>query len=515
MTRKIRSLVPQVCPQCEAKRSFSILKDRLLCRRCGHVLRRKDHQPRTAKDVAPGETATTKPQPTSSTDGPRKPLQLSMLSTFKAGDVSSWARASYNSGVSYLRQEKWQEAVESFQSAINRERNFLEAHYALGLLLNNPVEKRKHLGKVVALNANHLEAIHELMILDGKIDADSDALNPYAEPEKIAAGGAVGTETENLRCSLCGSTHLTTDDVTGLIVCDACGDVKKKQRSTVGGSLTMALLQRRSQEVQWIVGERLLACESCGAERTIPSTQLSQRCPFCDSKHVIERDVLGSFQQPDGLITFDISQKEAEAAIQAQLEGATERIKGWFGSNKVKQMTMQGVYLPFWIFDCTVDVRRTVIRRANDSSRMGYQVPVQETFVTQDMKNNVPIAAVKSPPKLLTKKLGDYNWRKIAQYEPALLAEHAAQIYSMDFDEASLEARSVVGRFMRARQKAIARSSETEVNVFVEFKQMSFQLVLLPVWVATLIEEDDDIRSALVNGQTGKVVLGKARKPEK
>jgi DNA-directed RNA polymerase subunit RPC12/RpoP len=331
----------------------------------------------------------------------------------------------------------------------------------------------------------------------------------------MAAGGAVSTETENVRCSLCGSSHLTTDDVTGLIVCDSCGHVKKQQQSIGGGSLTMALLKRRSQAVQWIVGERLLACESCGAERTIPATQLSQRCPFCDSKHVIERDVLGSFQQPDGIITFDISQKEAEDAIQGQLEGVTERIKGWFGSNKIKQMTMQGVYLPFWVFDCTVDVRRTVVKRSSDSSRIRTQVPVQTTTVTQDMKNNVPIAAVTSPSRLLTKKLGNYNWREIVQYEPMLLAEHAAQIYSMDFDEASLEARSVVGRFMRARQQNMVFGSNTEINVFVEFKQMNFQLVLLPVWVATLTEEDDDIRSALVNGQTGKVVLGKARKPER
>jgi hypothetical protein len=38
-------------------------------------------------------------------------------------------------------------------------------------------------------------------------------------------------------------------------------------------------------------------------------------------------------------------------------------------------------------------------------------------------------------------------------------------------------------------------------------------LLLLPVWVATITEEDGDIRLGLVHGQKGKAVLGKAYKP--
>ena len=43
---------------------------------------------------------------------------------------------------------------------------------------------------------------------------------------------------------------------------------------------------------------------------------------------------------------------------------------------------------------------------------------------------------------------------------------------------------------------------------------VQFRLVLAPVWVVTIIEADGDVRPGLVHGQTGKAVLGKARKPE-
>ncbi len=44
---------------------------------------------------------------------------------------------------------------------------------------------------------------------------------------------------------------------------------------------------------------------------------------------------------------------------------------------------------------------------------------------------------------------------------------------------------------------------------------MTFRLLLLPVWIALLAEQDGDRRIGLVNGQTGKVALGKAQKPPK
>jgi hypothetical protein len=65
---------------------------------------------------------------------------------------------------------------------------------------------------------------------------------------------------------------------------------------------------------------------------------------------------------------------------------------------------------------------------------------------------------------------------------------------------------------MRARHQQHTDSSEVQVNIFTSVRQMSFRLLLLPVWVAALTEEDGDVRAALVNGQTGQVALGRTEK---
>jgi hypothetical protein len=58
------------------------------------------------------------------------------------------------------------------------------------------------------------------------------------------------------------------------------------------------------------------------------------------------------------------------------------------------------------------------------------------------------------------------------------------------------------------------KEDDVEMNVSTLVIQMSFSLVLMPVWVATLTERDGDLRTALVNGQNGQVALGKARQPD-
>jgi hypothetical protein len=103
----------------------------------------------------------------------------------------------------------------------------------------------------------------------------------------------------------------------------------------------------------------------------------------------------------------------------------------------------------------------------------------------------------------------------VKPYAPKLLGGFPAELYDIDFDRASLEARSVIGEQMREKHTMLAQSrrGDVKVTIFTEVQQMQFQLVLLPVWVATITERDDDIRTALINGVTGEIALSKARKP--
>jgi hypothetical protein len=115
------------------------------------------------------------------------------------------------------------------------------------------------------------------------------------------------------------------------------------------------------------------------------------------------------------------------------------------------------------------------------------------------------------PAKTLTEKIGQFDMDGVVAYEPKLLAKYPAELYTIDFDQASLEARSIASKTVREKHALQENPSDQyQVSFFTLVKSMTFQLLLLPVWVATLTEEDGDIRTALVNGQSGKVVLSRA-----
>ena len=172
--------------------------------------------------------------------------------------------------------------------------------------------------------------------------------------------------------------------------------------------------------------------------------------------------------------------------------------------------------MPFWVYDALVDVsvtRKPVQSRNNDGilgrSFATYSRPITETFT--DSMSNVAICGVTPPALELTQRLGEYDFDAMVSYESKLLAKHPAELYNIDFDRASLEARSTVSKFMREKH-SVSYDNREEISVFPNVKHMDFRLLLLPVWVASLMEEDGDIRPALVNGQTGNVALGKAEK---
>lgn len=527
------ALAPKMCPRCEAENSFTIYADKMTCRRCGYIIQHDEgvKAPKSSETNPSLKNALTSmfgdkaknivneiiPQSTDTL--PVREIRASYGIRY-AGQLPPYARAAFNNGQAYIERKLYPEAKDAFLRALAIQPDFVDCYYWLALLSTDPQEKRDYLTKVIAHMPKHGDAMRELMLLDGKLtQAQADALkNPYLDAEKRQAGGAVNVTSKNVRCPNCGSYRMTTDDATGLPYCDSCGYIGEKSANTAGdSSLFSALLKRRSQTVVWQVGERLLLCNSCGADRTIPSDKLSDYCPYCGSKHVVVHDALGSFSQPDSLIPFSITRQQAGERIKSQLNTRLARMRRWVDNNTVERATLEGHFLPYWVFDATVEVRRTVVYTEVEMDEQGnYHRQRSQRYETEefaDFADDVLVCAVKSPQKSLTDKLGKYDIQQAIAYQPELITKNPAQIYSIDFDRASLEARTIVNRLMREKHGEIWSGFGQVQSISTSATDMQFQLMLMPVWIATLYEEDGDIRSALVNGQTGAVVFGKSQKP--
>jgi hypothetical protein len=374
--------------------------------------------------------------------------------------------------------------------------------------------KRDELGTVLALAPNNLEALRMLMVLDGKLTPEQAARTYADQQPQLREAGTVATSVDALICPKCGGA-LTVNDQLRRVECRFCGySAPQSEHMTDIQNLTMALLVRKAQPVRWNVGSRLVKCQQCGEEHTIAPDQLTDRCRFCGSTQVIVRDAVESFAQPDGILPFSISQEQAEQSIQAALHGFGERLVSFVTGNKVTGSDLEGVYMPFWVFDIIGEVTR--VRRQN-FSEIG-----RNTYSAHAL--NLPVSGVKSPSAELTGRLGNFDWKAVLHYEPKWLATYPAQIYSQDFDAASLDARGVFSTTLRREYAHMADDmmdqfnasgsrDSISVDVFVNITSMDFRLLLLPVWIATLVGNNNTRRVALVNGQTAHVALGASHRP--
>jgi uncharacterized protein YbaR (Trm112 family) len=399
-------------------------------------------------------------------------------------------------------------AIKTCNALIDMDRNMVDAYYWRAKLGNDPQARRKDLSKALSIQPKHGEARQLLMVLNGEItEAELKAASDLYRDNRQQADGPAPAAVEVLLCPVCRGT-LTVNDGGG-VECNFCGfadeDTDHAVTPTPASSLVVALIKQRAKPVRWEVGERVLACEGCGAVRTIPARKMSHQCPFCGSTNVVTQDALDTFRQPDGLLKFRVRREQAGEHVHEVLKNPRERIKGLFSNNRVTRTDIEGIFLPHWVFD----VFGTAIVREEQHDSDGHVIAINRLEMPVH-KYDLAVPATKSPPPHLLRRLAPYDFREVAPYTPKLLARFPAELYSIDFDAASMDARTLFRQYTKSVYNSTPDTTRTVTN---QIDHMEMKLVMVPLWVLTLHEADGDLRLALVNGQTGAVALGKAAKP--
>ncbi len=489
---------PITCAKCETPMEFHEREAVYVCPACGHKRYETLQEAQARKRDALGKMT-------------QAPNLLRMSDRTK---ISHRALIYYEDAQAARMRGETAQALASFEKAIELEPDFLDAHFWAAKLTTDAKKKHDHLSVILAHDQGNVEALRELMVLDGKLTPEEAARTQQEGGSQIQRIDAPHVaQTDTLECPVCGGA-LTTDEQTGRVSCKFCGYNAPAPKREIGGEhLGVAMLERKAQPVRLIVGERIIHCNNCGAERTIPARQLSMLCMFCGSTHVVESAGKDTFTRPDGLIPFEVSEEQAKAIIRERLKDTTQRIASFFDDNRIANAQLIGMYLPYWMFDVIADISQTVRQKENRRDGWNYNAPpIYQNNRFQDAELGILVPAAQMPDRALLRRLGEFETGRMSAYEPELLARYPAQLYDIDFEKASLEVREIVSKQMRRRHTEQYSTQDTEVTVSVFTKSMSFSLLLVPVWIATLFERDGDVRTALVNGQTGECVFGKTVK---
>ena len=257
----------------------------------------------------------------------------------------------------------------------------------------------------------------------------------------------------------------------------------------------------------------VFTCQGCGA--VTQSDKISDRCQFCGAPLVADTSS-GEQVAPEGVLPFGVDRPALREALR---KWASSR---WFAPNGLKKVTeaesSHSTYLPHWTYDA-----RTVSRYRGQRGEHYWETEtytengetktrqVQRTawypasgMVARDFDDLLIVGTTRVTPKHLA-ALEPWPLPESQPYRPEYLAGHETLRYDVE-PEAGLDtAKSqMAGVIEKDCKQDIGGDEQRVQSVDTDYRDVTFKLMLLPVWVACYLHAGKTY-NILVNGRTAEV----------
>ena len=290
-------------------------------------------------------------------------------------------------------------------------------------------------------------------------------------------------EMNNYKCRACGAP-LAFDPATGKLQCAFCGssyDPGEYELEDKTG--------KTDQEAsQWGVAEGMKAyvCPSCGAELICDKNTAATSCPYCGNNAVIPGQFTGAIQ-PELILPFKVTKDQAVEALQNHYKGKILLPDAFKKKNHIEKI--QGVYVPFWLFDKDADGILRCDCEESDSYREGdyivtntrhYRV-VREGSMSFE---KVPVDASSRMPDDYMDSIEPFDYGEIRPFSPTYMPGFLADKYDVEKEQAVERADLRCKNSMEAalRETVTGYTGVAEQERKVNLTEKGCHYGLLPVW---------------------------------
>ena len=345
-----------------------------------------------------------------------------------------------------------------------------------------PAAARSRLEEALATDPSNPAARRRLAVLDGRL-LPAEIVDPDRLPSPDPPGAS---SARRFTCPTCGGRMVYTPDGQSL-VCEYCAR-RERREGGAGREIDFTVALARAQGHRTPAAMHTFACQGCGVVFVLGAQRLSITCPHCGSTHVVDQVETRDLVPPTAVVPFAVEREAARQAAEA-----------WAQEHKAHVAPPLGVYLPVWAFDLSGQAPWAGQRHDMFSDR-----PVPETGVELVLENDVLVSARRAPPAGFERLLAGLDTGTLATYDPAFLADWPAETYDVSVSDAALEARAQTLGRVRKRLTSRLAGQVSGLQVRSDgFNVDSFQLLLVPVWIARL---DEGEHAVLVNGRSGEAV---------
>ena len=347
----------------------------------------------------------------------------------------------------------------------------------------------------------------------------------------------MASQITNYKCPACtGPLHFA--GASGMLECDFCGakyDVaqiealyaEKEAKAVAATEQANAKAEQNRQKMaemesqgwdtsslnsDWGAeadGMKTYSCPSCGAELICDASTAATSCPYCGNPTVVPGQFSGALK-PDFVLPFKLSKEDAVAALKNHYKGKPLLPKAFTSGNHIEKI--QGVYVPFWLYDATADARGAYEGEVTESHREGDYVVTNTQHYNVARAGEadfikVPVDGSSKMPDAHMDAIEPFDYSAIQPFSTAYLPGFLADRYDEDEEKCMPRAtRRMENTTRAALRETIDGYSEVHTkaeNINIDIRKAHY--ALLPVWMLHTRWNDKDFLFAM-NGQTGKLI---------
>ena len=245
----------------------------------------------------------------------------------------------------------------------------------------------------------------------------------------------MGLESVNYQCPACGGP-LRYDGGKGKLICDHCDSEFEVAQIEAMFATAEAKAEERAASASAQTLDGGYVCASCGAQLMTDGTVAVSRCPYCGNQTMQAATFTGDFK-PDLVIPFKLDHKAAVAALDEHYKGKILLPREFKTGNHIDEV--QGVYVPFWLYDSSANGSATFEATNTRSYMCGDDEIIETDHYTCERSGSmaftlIPVDGSTRMPDGHMDSIEPYDYQSLVTYSSAYLPGFLANRWDEDVD---------------------------------------------------------------------------------
>lgn len=328
---------------------------------------------------------------------------------------------------------------------------------------------------------------------------------------------------KEVACSNCGA-ELTYEPGTEHLKCKYCGTeniiVEENEMTLVEETPLLEYLHDKLYQPDEQLEVFTVTCQNCHAETTFEPNVSSGFCPFCDTPLVVKDSSTQKIHKPSYLLPFSLNEKKARDSYKAWLS------KLFWAPNDLKKYAendhFQGIYLPYYTFDCKTSTdytgergdnyqeQRTVTVNVNGKPTQQVQTVTKTRWsyasgTVYDLFDDILVVGSQNLDIQKLQQINTWDLGELKAYNEKYLSGFKTEVFKLKLEEGYEQAKEKMkAQINSSIRRDIGGDHQRISQANSAYTDATFKEILLPIWLSSY-RYRGKVYQILVNARTGKV----------